>query len=249
MLCSPALAQALGDFGTIKGRVIWSGRRVPARNEIKVGLDTTFILKTNLTADLRKGTILDGNLLINPGNRGVKEVLVWLLPSNPNKPLPVPRRLGVIPMGPVVVYTHAGTYRPHAVAMRQGQVLIVKNSDAIGYATRWDGDPLVNPGGSTLIGPGKDMVLENMKAQRLPLRLECMVHGWMKGRLGVFHHPYYAITDVNGDFEIKYAPVGEFRLMIYHEQIGYRPGAKSKNGEPVTIKSGVNDLGQLPMGN
>jgi hypothetical protein len=74
-----------------------------------------------------------------------------------------------------------------------------------------------------------------------------MIHGWMKGRVAIFTHAYHSITDLNDDFEIPLAPVGEFRLMIYHEHIGYRLGAQGKNGEPVTIRPGVNNLGNLPM--
>jgi hypothetical protein len=34
--------------------------------------------------------------------------------------------------------------------------------------------------------------------------------------------------------------------MVYHDEMGYRVG---KNGEPIAIRPGINDLGQLPLGN
>jgi hypothetical protein len=245
---SRAGAQAAQEFASIKGRIEWGGQQVPPRTEIKVSIDAGFILQANLTANPKQGTVQSDSLLINVGNRGIKDVFVWLVPKNPGGVLPMHRRLAAFPAEPLVIHTHAGAYRPRAAAMREGQVLVVRNRDPIAYATRWFGDPAVNPGGAVQIKPGNDMVVKDLQAQRLPLMLECMIHGWMKGRVAIFTHPYYAITDLNGDFEIKVAPVGEFRLMIYHEYIGYRLGAQGKNGEPITIQTGVNNLGKLPMG-
>ena len=63
----------------------------------------------------------------------------------------------------------------------------------------------------------------------------------------VFDHPYFAVTDENGNFEIKLAPAGEYRLRSRHDT-GWRGGAAGKAGEKVTIKGGaVTDLGKLDM--
>jgi hypothetical protein len=35
----------------------------------------------------------------------------------------------------------------------------------------------------------------------------------MTGYVRIFEHPYYAVTDENGNFEIKNAPVGKFRIV------------------------------------
>jgi hypothetical protein len=71
----------------------------------------------------------------------------------------------------------------------------------------------------------------------------------MKGRLGVFNHPYYTVTDVDGNFEIQNLSAGKLPLMIYHEYQGYRLGLNSKDGEKITVTAGVvTDLGDLPMG-
>jgi hypothetical protein len=71
----------------------------------------------------------------------------------------------------------------------------------------------------------------------------------MEGRVAVFDHPYFAITDEHGKFEIKDAPAGKFRIVAYQEKIGWRGGAKGKKGQEITIKAGgVTDLGDLQMG-
>jgi hypothetical protein len=69
----------------------------------------------------------------------------------------------------------------------------------------------------------------------------------MSARLAVYDHPYFAITDADGKFEIKNAPAGNYRLKVYHESVGWRGGAAGANGEKITIKPGANDLGALKL--
>ena len=70
----------------------------------------------------------------------------------------------------------------------------------------------------------------------------------MRSRVAVFTHPYYAITDADGKFEIKDAPAGKHRLFIWQESIGWRGGAAGRNGMEIAVKGGgAIDLGQLDM--
>ena len=50
-----------------------------------------------------------------------------------------------------------------------------------------------------------------------PIQYKCTIHGWMTGYVRIFDHPYYAVTDENGKFEIKNAPAGKFRIVYWHE--------------------------------
>jgi len=56
-----------------------------------------------------------------------------------------------------------------------------------------------------------------------PISYKCSIHPWMSGYVRVFEHPYYAVTDDDGKFEIKNAPVGKFRIVFWHES-GLRGG-------------------------
>jgi hypothetical protein len=61
----------------------------------------------------------------------------------------------------------------------------------------------------------------------------------------IFDHPYFAVTDEDGKFEIKNAPAGACQLLIWHES-GYGPGKRS--GTPVTIQAGqTTDLGDIKL--
>jgi hypothetical protein len=239
-------AQGAKDkWGTIKGQVVWSGNDIPPREELKVVADQKHCLMANETANLGKGTILDEKLLIDAKTRGVKNVLVWLI-NDPQNPLPIHPDLVKFP-AEVVIDQPACMFSPRVLAMREGQVFVVKNSAPVQHNIKWSPDEQINKGGNQVIKPGGKLDIKGLKAQFLPISLECNLHNWMKGRLAVFNHPYYAITADDGSFTIKDAPVGSYRIMIYHEEIGYRLGGKGKNGEPITIKGGDNDLGKLPM--
>jgi hypothetical protein len=70
----------------------------------------------------------------------------------------------------------------------------------------------------------------------------------MKAWVLVSDHPYVAVTNKDGKFEIKNAPAGDYRLVVWHEDIGYLGGAKGRDGQPITIKpDAVTDLGKLKI--
>jgi hypothetical protein len=249
LLITSGRTEAQGNaWGNIKGRVVWGGKELPPPAEIKVTVDQGHCLTANPTADKDKGTILDQKFIINKANKGLKNVFVYFL-AEPGAKIPIHPSLQKLAPD-VVVDQPDCMFFPRALAMREGQKFVVKNTAPVQHNIRWIGDPTAgNEGGNVTIKPGDTHEVKDLKAQRLPLSLECNIHGWMKGRLGVFNHPYFAITDDNGNFEIKDTPAGMHKLMIYHEEIGYRLGIKGKNGEDITVKAGgTTDLGDLPMG-
>ena len=64
----------------------------------------------------------------------------------------------------------------------------------------------------------------------------------------VFDHPYYAVTDAEGRFEIKNVPVGQWRLFVWHEGHGWRGGRMGRNGYRVEVKQcPVTDLGDWAL--
>ena len=133
---------------------------------------------------------------------------------------------------------------PHALAMRQGQELVVKNSALFAHNTNWQS---LNVGGNVLIPAGGKIVIENLKAARYPIKVACNIHSWMGAWVRVFDHPYYAITDENGNFEIKDAPSGDYHLVVWQETVGY-VSKGGKNGEPIAIKAnGVTDAGEFKV--
>src|SRR5262249_21009674 len=85
-----------------------------------------------------------------------------------------------------------------------------------------------------------ELVMENN-----PVALSCGAHSWMKGNLWVFAHPYFAVTDANGNFEIKLAPAGSQNLVVWHEANGYAGG---RNGRKIDVSAGSTvDIGKIEI--
>jgi len=88
-----------------------------------------------------------------------------------------------------------------------------------------------------ILPPGKSFTIENLKADRLPvIMVNCNIHPWMSAKVAVFDHPYFAVTDDKGGFEIKNAPAGDYKLVTWHEAVGWGEGGRQ--GKSVTIKKG-----------
>jgi hypothetical protein len=215
-------------WGTVRGRIVWGGEELPKPQPAGAAPR-------------------DEALVINPANRGVKWAAVSLY--GPSDRLPVHPRLRRSEGSAEVVLDRRGVFSPRMAAMREGQDLLLTNGSAVVRNVRWAGDPDINWGGDVNLPAGRSFTVPGLKAQKLPLILQDTNRLRVEARLMVYDHPYFAVTDQDGKFEIRLAPAGTYRLVVYHEGIGWRGGAKGKNGEPITIKTGaVTDLGDLKMG-
>lgn len=106
---------------------------------------------------------------------------------------------------------------PHVVAASVGQFLLFKNSDPIlhtAHAFFKNNQPQFNIG----LYPGR--------VSRKPLlnagvvKIVCEVHPWMNAYVVVTEHPYHAVTDMYGDYDIRDVPPGVYKLKVWHETLG-----------------------------
>src|SRR5262249_25020073 len=107
--------------------------------------------------------------------------------------------------------------------------------------------PTTNP----LIPPGGKVDIKGFKGKVIPTSYSCSIHTWMKGWIGTFSHPYFAVTDADGNFEIKNAPAGKFRLMVWQEKVGWviiNPKDAQDRGKVIDIKAGgTTDVGKVSL--
>jgi hypothetical protein len=228
-----------GDWGTVKGQVVLAkDAAIPQPVQLNVNKDQNHCLE--------KGPIFSEELVVNKDNRGVQWALVWLaapqgqkLPVNPAVQAKLPKE--------VVMDQPCCKFEPHVVVLQQGQVFVAKNSAPVSHNTHWQGHPLYNAGGNVIVPAKSEHKVDNLKAQKLPIKVSCDIHPWMGAWIGVFEHPYAAVTDADGRFEIKDAPAGTWQLIVWQEKVGWvLPGLA--NGMPVTIKAGgVTDVGPLDL--
>jgi hypothetical protein len=233
---SPA-ARAEG-WGTITAQVVVDGD-VPEREKIKVTKDQE--------ACLAKGDLLSEDYVVNPKNKGVKNVIVWLIDAtDAKKKLPIHPRLANVKLPPVEIDQPCCQFIPHVAAMREGQDLIFKNSAMIAHNVHLIAVGTKGPNMNFILPAGgqKKLDAEEVPAQRLPITVQCDIHPWMSARIGVFAHPYFAVTDADGKFTIKDAPAGDWRIVLWQESKGWVTG--DKTGLAVTVADGKTmDLGQI----
>jgi plastocyanin len=52
------------------------------------------------------------------------------------------------------------------------------------------------------------------------LRVECDLHSWMRGWVVVAEHPFYAVTNEQGEFILDNVPPGKYTLQVWQETLG-----------------------------
>jgi hypothetical protein len=226
------------QWGTVKGRVVYGEDGLPENKKIDLNnhKDSKHCLE--------KGPLFYEDWVVNPKNKGVRWVIVWLVPEGSGK-LPIHPDLAEVKVKEVEIDQPCCKFEPHAVALRKGQVLVAKNSSPVPHNVDWKG--IRQPGGNTTVPAGEKLVIDTMKVTDFPISISCGIHPWMKGWARVFDHPYYAVTDADGNFEIKKAPAGKCRIVVWQEAVGYRT-ENLKKGDPIEIKGGAaTDLGKLEI--
>jgi hypothetical protein len=236
-LLSAAPAALAQGWGTIKGRVTYAGDP-PQLPPLQVNKDVMHCLKN--------GPIPDETWVVHPKSKGVRWVAVWLAvdkngsadhqavpPLHPAvAPLPAGRREAVLEYS-------CCKFEPHVLILRHGQTFVAKNDGVVCHNLLLTGakGPMVN----RLLKPEERVeVKDGWQPDCMPVLARCAIHHWMKAYVFYLSHPYFAVTDADGKFEIKNVPAGTFRLLAWHEDKGFILGDQrpNRNGRAITIDAG-----------
>ncbi len=120
-------------------------------------------------------------------------------------------------------------FQPHVAVLPVGSTVEAINSDPIFHTTHLYYGPL-----------SKNLSLEvGGKASQLLSRpgfviVKCDIHGWMKAFIRVDSHPFHAVSDAEGRFQIRDIPPGSYTLEIWHESLG-------EQKLPVTVRPGTSE--------
>lgn len=110
-------------------------------------------------------------------------------------------------------------FSPHVVVLQEGQDLHVYNGDDTKHAPLFLAT--INARRSFVM-PKKDMLKGEVfkLAAEAPFRVKCNVHPWETSHIGIFSHPFYAVTSLNGRYELKGMGPGTYTLEAWHETFG-----------------------------
>lgn len=158
-----------------------------------------------------KGEV-DGEDIVADAKGFVKWAFVYVKSGLEGKKFDVPKT-------PVVIQQQTCRYSPHVVGVMVGQDLKMRSGDPILHI------PHVNPVNNKEWGFSQAKIGEERSKQftapEVMVRLICDVHRWMEAWIGVLDHPYFAVSEAGGKFEIKGLPPGKYTLEIWHEL--YKP--------------------------
>ena len=218
---SPAEAVKAEGWGTLKGKVTFDG--TPPQPTVlqavgKAEKDPEVCAKT--------APIVAEKLVVNSGNKGVRNVFVYL-----QRPTAINEEAKKEALARHPEFDQKNcTYHPHALAIMTGEPVTVKSSDPTNHNVNFQ---LKNFNQNPLVAPGTSMEVKLDSPERAPGPVSCSIHPWMMAYWLVLDHPYFAVTDDNGNFEIKNAPAGTQKVVVWQEAAGY---VTPSSGEAVNIK-------------
>ena len=233
-------ASAQDGWSTVKGQVLYpAGKAVPARPKLDVSQDKAHCLKD--------GDILDETLIVNPKNKGIKNVVVWLRPDNTD------------PKGSAIpkdkIHPDDAKRKPAEIAIDQpccmftkritlarvGDTIVAKNSAPVAHNFFWTSG---SNGEFNVTVPKESewKMPQALVAENTPINFKCTIHPWMNGYVRVFEHPYYAVTDDDGNFTMPNAPQGKYRMVVWHEKVGFLNGKAGRFGTPIDIAGPATQL-------
>jgi plastocyanin len=226
------------ETGDVKVRFEYGGA-APAQPVLKPDKDTEFCGKTEL---------LDESLIVNPENKGIQNVVVYVYTGRGGSKVDE-----VAPKNKKhTLANDKCRFEPHIVIAQTGDTLVVTNPDEVGHNANLQF--LSNTPQNFLIPAGqqKEVPLELPEPTLIPV--DCNIHPWMKAKVLVLEHPYAAVSDKNGDLLIKGVPAGEKLIFRVYHETGKFAGVEVQGEEisrrntfEVEVKAGQNDLGTVVM--
>ena len=243
LIVMTAISANAADWGTIKGRFVLDGAP-PERPKLTINKDVEFCGKHEPRTE---------KLVVQREDRGIANVVIWL-DTKPGAKVAVHPSFEETASAKIKLSNKGCRFDPHVCVLRTGQSLTIENPDQVDHNTAAGLDR--NQPFNDLVPTGK--ISERPKftqSEKEPSQVQCSIHPWMVGWLVVKDHPYVAVTDAHGRFELKNLPVGEQTFVVWHELPGFVLEV-TRNGKTETWKRGKvtvrispeeTDLGDMHM--
>jgi plastocyanin len=198
----PVVAEPIdpATAGGIRGRVTLTGTP-PASEPINAASDPY----CERQSDLRTETVVVGN------GSGLQHVFVYVKDGLGNRVFPTPTT-------PVVLDQKGCRYTPRVLGVQVGQPFEILSSD----------DTLHNvhaiPANNREFNRGYPASgirhTHTFSAVEVMVPFKCDVHKWMNAWVGVLDHPFFAVTNADGTFELTGLPPGTYTVEAWHERLG-----------------------------
>ncbi len=184
--------------GVLRGEVLFDGSRIPKATQVENTTDPGACGKLQSLE----------NVIINPGNRGIKNVILSLKGVTlPKDQRPEPSRL--------VLDNRKCQFQPHVAVLTAGSSIEALNSDPIFHSVHLYGFRNLN----LALAPKSSKVVQTLRRPGYII-VKCDIHGWMQAFIRVDDHPFHAVSSADGSFQIRGIPPGTYTLAVWHEHFG-----------------------------
>jgi plastocyanin len=196
------VAAQAAQAGTISGSAVYDGK-VPALKPLSVAAEPMCAKK--------HPTVPNEALVLGTGN-SMANVLVRVVSGLPaGKTYPAPTT-------PVTMDQVGCQYVPHVMGIMVGQPFKVLNSDGVLHNVH--ALSKVNPTFNMAMPPTRKEASQTFGKEEGMFVIKCDVHPWMQSYMGVFSHPFFAVTGADGKFTIANLPAGTYEVEAWHEKLG-----------------------------
>jgi len=189
--------------GELKGGITVDGT-LPKNADIKMNADPVCV-KANSTPQSQETYLVGGD------GKSLENVFVYVKDGLGNYAYDTPTDTATIDQ-------HNCRYHPHVFGVRVGQPITILNSDPTLHNIH--ALPKTNQEFNTGQPIQGMKTLHTFTAKEVMVPFKCDVHGWMNAYVGVLDHPYFAVSDKDGKFEIKNLPPGTYTIEAWHEKLG-----------------------------
>jgi hypothetical protein len=184
--------------GTITGSVKWTGP-VPRIPTIPINKDAEI-------CDPQGQKKRDLERLVISSNGGVANTVVFLKDITRGKAMDLPEERRFLNQ-------KTCRYEPHVLLVPDNATLHLKSSDPVLHTVHMSGASDYN-----LPFPFANQTVSRTMNREGTVDLRCNAgHVWMNGEMLVVRHPYYAVTDEDGNFKLTNVPAGEYEIEAWHE--------------------------------
>jgi hypothetical protein len=188
--------------GVISGKILFTGKAAPAK---KIDME-----EDPQCNKLHKTAVLDRAVAVNK-NGTLGNVFVYIKGGLEGKKF--------APPGNAAVMDQKGCwFEPRVLGIQTGQEFEVTNSDPVTHNIHPRAH--VNREWNQSQAEGSPPLQRKFSQPEIMIRVKCNIHNWMHAFIGVVDNPYFAVTGVEGTFELKNVPPGDYTIEAWQEELG-----------------------------